>query len=207
MGRRAYSDAAAWMRSRLPSRAGRASFAAGALTACLVDSVLLLAIVGLVSPARFGAQGSRAFGSGWPTAALIGLAAACGLWVFARRKTHRWVVARIKEPFRRPLEEDPAFAGASGALAAAPAPLRTRFALAWIWAPAAAAAVAATACLSAAYFLVDAVLARFEVGWQQPVLAAADLIVGWALLRIAAGRLALWPLAVAVHRDATTGYP
>jgi hypothetical protein len=169
--------------------------------------VLLLAIIGLISPARFGSQGSRAFGSGWPTIALIGLALACGLWVYARRKTHGWVVAKIREPFRRPLEEDPAFGGASGALAAAPAPLRTRFALTWIWAPAVGAMIALTACLSAAYFLVDAVLARFEVGWQQPVLAGIDLVLAWTLFRIAAGRLAVWPLAVAVHREATTGYP
>jgi hypothetical protein len=191
----------------MPSRAGRASLAGAALTACLVDGLLLLALVGLVSPARFGLQGSRAFGSGPPTVALIGIAAACGLWVYARRGAHRWVVAKIGEPFRRPLEEDPAFAGASAALAAAPGPLRTRFAVTWIWFPVAGAVIAATAGLSAAYFLVDAVLARFEVGWQQPVLAAADLIVAGALFRLGAGRLAVWPLAVAVHQEATTGYP
>lgn len=123
------------------------------------------------------------------------------------RGAHAWLVRKAREPFRRPLEGDPAFAGAAHALGAAPAPLKTRFAVGWIWVPAGAALVALAGCLSTAYFVVDAVLARFEVGWQQPVLAGANLLLAWIVLRAAAGRLAVWPLAVSVHREATTGYP
>ena len=207
MGRRSYADAAAWMRSRLPARSARGSAAAAALGGCLVYSVLLLALIGLVSPARFGSQGSRAFGTGWTVPALAGIAAACAVWAWRRRASHAWLVRKVREPFRHPLEADPAFAGAAHALGAAPAPLKTRFAAGWIWLPAGAALLGLAGSLSVAYFAIDAVLARFEVGWQQPVLAGANLLLAWAVLRAAAGRLTVWPLAVSVHREATTGYP
>lgn len=207
MGRRAYGDAAAWMRSRQPGRRGRAAVAGAALRGCLVYSVLLLSLIALGSPARFGSQGSRAFGTGWTSLALAAIGFGCVAWAATQRRSHAWVVRRVREPFRRPLESDPAFAGAAHALGAAAAPLKTRFAVAWIWLPAVAALLAVAACLSTAYFSVDAVLARLEVGWQQPVLAAANLVLAWVVLRAAAGRLAVWPLAVSVHREATTGYP
>lgn len=205
--RRAYSDAAAWMRSRVPPRRARSALAAAALTGMLIDSLLLLALIGLFSPASFGAAGSRAFGSGSRTLALAAIVAASVAWLARRFRTHRWLVDRAREPFRRPLEEDPAFAGASGALAAARAPLQTRFTVGWIWAPALGAVGAVAASLTTAYFLVDAVIARFEVGWQQPVLAGVNFVLAWLLLRTSAGRLAVWPLAVSVHREATAGYP
>ena len=205
--RKAYSDANAWTRSRVPPRRARAGIAGRSLTGCLVGSILLLASIAVISPARFGSQGSRAFGSGWPALVLGTVALGCAAWIFVRRRSIAWLLARAREPFSHAPEDDPAYAGAWAALAACRGPQRTRYALAWIWAPVAAAVVACAACLSAAYFLVDAVLARGEVGWQQPVLAAADLVVAWVLLRAAAGRLAVWPLAVAVHRAATTGYP
>jgi hypothetical protein len=195
------------MRSRVPSRRSRGAVAGAALGGCLVYSLLLLSLIGLASPARYGSQGSRAFGTGWTSLALAGIAAGCATWAIAHRGTHAWLVRKVREPFRHPLEADPAFAGAAHALGAAPAPLKTRFAAGWIWLPAVSALLALAGCLSTAYFAVDAVLARFEVGWQQPVLAAANLLLAWVLLRVAAGRLAVWPLAVGVHREATTGYP
>lgn len=204
---RPYHDALAWMRSRVPSRRARSAIASGALAAALVDGTLLMSAIGLVSPASFGVAGGRAFGSTTRTLSLAAIAAACAVWFVMRLRTHRWVVARAREPFRRPLEEDPAFAGAAGRLEAARSPLKTRFATGWIWMPALAALGAAAAALTTAYFLVDAVIARGEVGWQQPVFAGVNLVVAWLLLRIAAGRLAVWPLAVSVHREATTGYP
>ena len=206
MSRRAYSDAAAWMQSREPRRRDRGRIAADALGALLIHSVLLLSLVGLFSPASFGAAGSRAFGNQTRTLALLGIALLCGLWVVRRFRVHRWVLRRAREPFHRPLEGDPAYPGASGALAAARPPLQTRFAIVWIWAPALAAVGAAAGSLTTAYFLVDAVIARFEIGWQQPIIAAVNLLLAWSLLRVAAGRLAVWPLAVSVHREATTGY-
>lgn len=204
--RRAYSDAAAWMRSRVPSRRSRERLAGAALTGSLMDGALLMSLIGLVSPASFGASGSRAFGSGTRTIALLGIAVVCGIWLARRLRAHRWLVAKVREPFRRPLEDDPAFAGAAAALDATRAPLKTRFAIGWVWLPAVAAIVAAGASLSTAYFLVDAVIARFQVGWQQPVFAGVDLVLAWTLFRTAAGRIAVWPLAVSVHREATTGY-
>jgi hypothetical protein len=204
--RRPYSDAAAWTRSRVPQARDRAALATAALAGMLVDSLLLLSLIGLFSPASFGASGTRAFGNDVRTLALLGLAAASGAWLVRRWRAHRWVVARAREPFRRPLDDDPAFPGAAGALAAARAPSKTRFALGWIWAPALGALGALASSLTTAYFLVDAVIARGEVGWQQPVLAGANLLIAWALLRAFAGRLAVWPLAVSAHRDATTGY-
>lgn len=206
MSRSAYSDAAAWMRSREPRGRARERVSAAVLGAFLVDSVLLLALIGLFSPASFGAEGSRAFGNTPRTLMLAAVAGACAMWFVRRIRVHRWAFESMREPFRRPLEDDPAFSGASGALSAARPPLQTRFAIAWIWAPALAALVAAAASLTTAYFLVDTVIARFEIGWQQPIIAAVNLVLAWLLLRIAAGRLAVWPLAVSVHREATTGY-
>lgn len=204
---RPYHDAVAWMRSRVPSGRARSAIASGALGAALVDGLLLMSLIGLVSPASFGVSGGRAFGSTTRTVTLVAVAAACSVWLVLHLRTHRWVVARAREPFRRPLEDDPAFAGASGALAAARSPLKTRFAFGWMWLPALAVLGAGAAALTTAYFLVDAIIARFEVGWQQPVFAGANLVLAWVLFRVAAGRLAVWPLAVSVHREATTGYP
>jgi hypothetical protein len=65
----------------------------------------------------------------------------------------------------------------------------------------------AAATLASAYFVVDAILARFEVGWQQPVFAAVYLGIAWGAFRASAGRLAVWPLSVSAHRAATVGYP
>ncbi len=204
--RRAYSDAAAWMASRVPRGRARAGVASAALGSLLIDSTLLLSVIGLVSPASFGASGSRPLGNTVRALALLGIAGACAVWLARHFGTHRWAVRKAREPFRRPLEDDPAYPGASGALSAARPPMQTRFALAWIWGPAVAAVGAAAASLTTAYFLVDAVIARFEVGWQQPLLAAGNLLLAWLLLRVSAGRLAVWPLAVSVHRAATTGY-
>lgn len=206
MSRRAYSDAAAWMRSREPRGRDRERVSAAVLGAFLVDSVLLLTLIGLFSPASFGAEGSRAFGNTPRTLMLAAVAGACAMWLVRRFRAHRWAFESMREPFRRPLEDDPAYAGASGALSSARPPLQTRFAVAWIWAPALAALGAAAASLTTAYFLVDTVIARFEIGWQQPIIAAVNLVLAWLLLRMAAGRLAVWPLAVSVHREATTGY-
>lgn len=202
-----YNDAVSWMRSRVPRAGARTALATAALTAALVDGLLLMSLIGLVSPASFGVAGGRAFGSTSRTLTLVAIAGVCAVWFLLRLRTHRWVVARMREPFRRPLDDDPAFAGASSALEAARGPLRTRFALGWIWLPALAVLGATAASLTTAYFLVDAVIARFEVGWQQPAFAGVNLVVAWMLLRMAAGRLAVWPLAVSVHREATTGYP
>lgn len=204
---RPYHDAVAWMRSRVPRAGGRTAVANAALTAALVDGLLLMSLIGLVSPASFGVSGGRAFGSTSRTVTLLTIAGACAVWFLLRLRTHRWVVARAREPYRRALDDDPAFAGAAGALDAARGPLKTRFALGWIWLPALAVLGAIATSLATAYFVVDAAIARFEVGWQQPAFAGVNLVVAWVLLRMAAGRLAVWPLAVSVHREATTGYP
>lgn len=204
--RSAYSDAAGWVRSRVPRRRARADLTAQVLGALLLDATLLLSVIGLFSPASFGASGSRAFGSNVRTLMLGALVAVCALWVARRWRTQRRAIEGAREPFRHPIEDDPAFAPASAALAAARPPLQTRFAIAWIWLPALAVAGAVATSLAAAYFVVDSVVARFEIGWQQPVLAAVNLVLAWVLLRTSAGRLAVWPLAVSVHREATTGY-
>lgn len=202
-----YRDAVAWMRSRVPSAQVRGAVAGGALAAALIDGLLLMSVIGLVSPSSFGVAGGRAFGSTSRTVTLVAVAGACAVWLVLHLRAHRWVFARIRDPFRRPLEDDPAFAGAAGALGAARGPLQTRFAWGWIWLPALGAIGGAAAALTTSYFLVDAVIAQFEVGWQQPAFAGINLVVAWLLLRAVAGRLYVWPLAVSVHREATTGYP
>lgn len=205
--RRGYRDAVKWMKSRVPSRRTQTAVASAALTAALIDGTLLMSLIGLLSPESFGVSGGRAFGSTSRTITLVAIAGACAAWLALRMRTHRWVLARAREPFRRPLEEDPAFAGAVGALDGAGPSLKTRFAVGWIWLPGIAVLGAGAASLTTTYFLVDAVIARGQIGWQQPVFAGVALVVAWALLRAVAGRLLVWPLAVSVHREATTGYP
>ncbi|MFN2488826.1 MAG: hypothetical protein ABR529_03620 [Actinomycetota bacterium] len=134
---------------------------------------------------------------------IIGLCLAYGA---LRRAELRWLAARVREPLVRPLEEEPHFDDAVETLESCPAPLRMRYAIAWVWGPIAWAVVGGTCAFSAAYFVVDAILARFRVGWEQPLYGAVFGVLSVIVFAGAAGRLATWRFAASVYREATTGY-
>ena len=200
-----YTAAVRWIKAARP-RGGGWSFAARAFWGSFVAGLIVMSVIGLASPGRFGGVGGRALGTGWPSWVLIGILVLCALVAVIRRRRLVWLVARVREPFRRPLSEDPHFAGAAGALAASSSASRTRFAVGWVWGPVGVAVLGATCAFSTAYFVVDAVLARGRVGWEQPLLAAANIALGLVLFRIAAKRLSRWRLATSVHREVSEGW-
>lgn len=204
--RRAYSDAVKWLKSAKPRNFRRGAWAERALGASVAVAMPLLTAIALVSPASFASPASNTLRTGWPLYALLGLLAVSLLYLLARWRRIRWAIARAREPFLSAPEGDQRYEGAADALAACPAPMRTRFALWWIWAPVGVAVLAVMCAFSAAYFLVDAILAQFNVGWEHPVLAAANLVVSFVLFALTARRLATWRLAVAAHRSVTVGY-
>ena len=204
--RRAYRDAAKWVKSARPRRFGRWRYAERALGATISAAVPILGLIGLASPASFASPASNTLRSGWPLYVLLAVLAASFAYLFSRLSRIRWAFARVREPFVRPPEGEQRYEGAADALAACPAALRTRFAIWWVWGPVVVALLAVTAGFSATYFLIDAILARFNVGWEHPVLAAANLVVSIVLFALVSARLATWRLAVAVHRSVTTGY-
>ena len=139
----------------------------------------------------------------WALAALVGLfiAVAATRWSKVKR-----AVSLLLEPMRRPLGDLTSFEPAVEALHSCPAAFRTRFTLGWVWGPAAAVVAAGFFLASTAYFIVDAVLARLQVGWQQPGLAAANALLAFVILRAVAVRLATWRLALSVHREVAGRY-
>ncbi len=203
---RAYADATRWIRSARRRRIAPDTFARGAFTGSFVFGITLLGAIGAVAPGSFVAPGSRTARSGWPALILLGLVGICLLYLLAKGRFLVWLAARLADPFRRPLAEDPSYEGAVNALSACARPYVTRFALAWVWGPVALAVLGLTFAFSAAYFLVDAVLASFRVAWTQPLYGLAFALLSFAAFRAGAPRLTTWRLAASVHRSVTTGY-
>ena len=201
----AYSEATRWLKSTR-QRFNKWAYARKGFGGTLLAELILLALIGLAAPSRFGATGSKTLQTGWPSWVLLGLIAACVLYVVSRWRYVKWLAGRLRDPFLRAPEGDARFEGAADALAAAPAPQRTRWALLWVWGPIALVSLGAICAMAVAYFVVDAILAGFEVGWESPVLAGVNLIVGLVLFRLAAARLSTWRLALAAHRAVTQGY-
>lgn len=201
--RRAYSDVIRWIKDARPRRAG-SRLALKLFRTVYAGSFLLLGTIGLLRPSRFGSPTSRPLRSmeWFALAALVVLVAGFAL---VRRGRIARSLHRLLEPFRYPLDH-PSHDPAAGALESCPAPLRVRFALAWVWGPVAGLVLAAFLAASSAYFVVDAVLARFEIGWEQPILAALQALASLLVLRAIATRLSIWRLALSVHRAVTGGY-
>jgi hypothetical protein len=204
--RRAYSDATKWIRSSRPSRLHGWNRAGILFVNSFLAGVLLLGAIGTLAPSRFGSPGARAFRSGLPSLALIGIVALCGMFAFIRRREIASVVRRLREPAHSLFGDDPAFEGAANALESCPKPMQSRFALFWVWGPAAVFVLGGILAFSAAYFVIDAVLAGFSVGWEQAALGAGNALASLVIFRVAAARLATWRLALSVYRSATEGY-
>ena len=204
--RRAYSDAVKWLKSARPRRFGRLRYAERAVGATVATAIPLLTLIALASPASFGSRASNTLRTGWPLYVLLGILAISLIYLLTRSARILWSLRRVREPFVREPHGDPRYENAADNLAACPGPLKTRFALQWVWGPLVVALLAVMAGFSGAYFLIDAVLARFNVGWAHPVLAAGNIVVSIFLFALVSGRLITWRLAVAVHRSVTVGY-
>jgi hypothetical protein len=181
-------------------------FARRAFAGVFVAGLALLALIGVVAPSNFGQPGAATARSGWPFFVLLAAMAGTCAYGTARWKELSWLVARLREPLMRPLNEHPRFDDAADALASCPPPLRVRWALIYVWGPLLWALAAGTLAFSSAYFIVDAVLARGRVGWAQPLYALVFAVLSVLVLAASAGRLATWRFAVSVHKEVTTGY-
>ncbi len=209
----AYSDAAKWIKLARPSGLSRSGFASRCFQNSFIAGVVVLGLIGLASPSTFGQ--SRGFsaggkigglGLGWPALLVVGLVLLGLVHAFVHREGIRWTITRMIDPWRRPMSEHPTYEGAVGALEECPDALRTRFAWKFVYRPLVFAVLASFFAFSAAYFLIDAVLAQFSVGWEQPVLAAVNVVLSVLLWRASARGLSTWRLAASVHKAATTGY-
>lgn len=164
-----------------------------------------MGFLSLVDPGAFGQTGA-AFALGWGGWLAIGIFVLALLYGYSKRGEIRELIDHIREPMRRPLEDNPSFEGAYGALAACGSAFVSRFGLGWVWAPAGLLVVGVLFAISDSYFVIDALLARFDVGWGTGVLFGADLVISLMCFTVAARRLSTWRLATSVHKSATTGY-
>ena len=190
--RRAYRDAVRWtVEARPPIHP---PLTARRLTGFLFfGGCLVLGLIGMTSPSSFGDPGAGRGGPQWWGAGIVVLIAALVLAVRARV----WL-----RPLRYRFDDRRAVGAAADALRSAPAPFRTRYAAAWIWLPVGMMTLAALLAASAAYFLIDAVLARFSVTWQGPVIGLVDFILAFFLLLLAAPRIWTVRFAADVNREA-----
>jgi len=212
-GPSAYSDAVKWTKLGRPRRLNRASFAGRCWQNSFAAGVIVLGIVGLLSPSTYGqtrgfsARGQiGALGLGWPGLALAGMVLFGLVYAFVHREGVRWTVVRVIDPWRRPLQENPNYEGAVGALDASSDANRTRYLWRFVYKPLILAVLATFFAFSSAYFLIDATLAQFQVGWQQPALGVANSIISALLWRLAAVGLSTYRLAASVHKTVSTGY-
>jgi hypothetical protein len=211
--RSAYSDAVKWTKLGRPPRLNRATFAGRCWQNSFIAGVTVLGIIGFLSPSTYGQTrgfSSRgqigALGLGWPGLVLVGMVALGLLYAFLQRDGIRWTVVRVIDPWRRPLDENPNYEGAVGALGASSDANRTRYLWRFVYKPLVLAVLATFFAFSSAYFLVDATLAQFDVGWQQPVLGVINSIISVVLWRLAAVGLSTYRLATSVHKTVSTGY-
>jgi hypothetical protein len=204
--RRTYADAVSWIKST-GEAARRGGFAMKAFGGFFCAGVVGFGVAALASPEDFGQPGGHVLRLGWPSMVLVGIVVvATGVLLGYRRHIAAIASRNLRRPYSRGPDESRAYEGALNALASCPRPLQLRFAAGWIWGPALGACVGAVLAISAAYFAVYSVLARFDVGAETAILAGADVVLGLLIFAMAARRLATWQLASSVYRAVATGY-
>ncbi|MDQ3662163.1 MAG: hypothetical protein M3454_14120 [Actinomycetota bacterium] len=202
---RSYRDAVRWIKTeRAPLR--RAALTRRATRTALLTGLSLMGTIGLLSPESFGVVRGQTSLRDWPPLVVVGLVAACVGYGLLHRAEVRSVLERLRDPYVRPLHEHPGFEGAADALAMCPRAYRARFALVFVYRPLAMSLAAVVCALSTTYFVIDAILARFLVGWSQPVYALVFLFLALILFYLAAPKLSTWRVAASVHKEVTTGY-
>lgn len=200
---RAYQDLIRWIRAARPRTLNAWRLTRRLFGTSLLGAALLLGTIGLISPARFGSPTTRPRrGIEWW--ALAVLVAVCVALLVINRARLLAGTTRMQETFTgRELEQHDSFEPAVSALDSCPGPLRTRFAIGWVWAPPALVVLGFVCAASAVYFVIDAVLARFTVGWGQALLAGVNTLLSVLIFRLAAKRLSVWRLSYAVYRAVT----
>ncbi len=200
--RRAYQDLIRWIKGARPRSLVPWRLAQRLFGTSILGAFVLLGAIGLLSPDRFGSPTSRPRRGPewWVLAALVGI---CLVLLVLRRARMAASANRLQEAFSGKLQEHPSFEPAVSALDSCPAALRTRFALGWVWGPLAILVLGAFFAASAAYFVIDMILARFSIGWEQAVLAVVNAVLSLAVLRLGAKRLSVWRLSFTVHRAVT----
>jgi hypothetical protein len=156
--------------------------------------IVVMSVIALTSTSSFGLPGRSALHTGWPgwTVLCIALGGVALIAIRARR-----ILAFID-----PLVTDPgAEEAATSALSACPAPFRTRFFLGWIGGPLGVAVLGVVFAFSAAYFAIDALLARFSVSWTHAAFTTGNIVLGLAAFRTGAGRIATASIALAAYRN------
>jgi hypothetical protein len=199
--RRTYADAVSWIKNSRPSDFSAASRAFRIFGGCLAIAIVVWGAGAYLSPESFGQPGAKTLSLGWPTAVYLALIAISLGAIFLARSRIGWVAARVREPYERHLTDDPSYEGAVNALAACARPLQLRFALGWTWGPMLAVIAAAVLAFSAAYLVIYAVLAQFDVGWETYAIGAGDVVLGIGLLLVMGRRLSTWRLATSVYRS------
>lgn len=202
---RSYRDAVRWIKAERPPLK-RAAFARRGTRTALLAGLALMGVIGLLSPASFGVVRGRTSLRDWPPLVVACLVAACVIYGLLHRAEVRSVLERLRDPYVRPLTEHLGFDGAADALSTCPRAYRSRFALVFVYRPLGMGFVASVSALSTAYFVIDAILARFLVGWSQPVYAFVFLSLSLTMFYLAAPKLSTWRVAASVHKEVTTGY-
>jgi hypothetical protein len=205
-GQRAYSDAVRWLRSARRRGPDPWERSRRAFLSSIAVGIAVLSAIAIMSTSSFGLPGRSALRTGWPGFALLGVVGVAVVVAVARRRHISWVLARLREPFTRPLTEEDAFESVVDALSSCPAPFRTRFFFGWVVAPAVLWGLGALLAFSSAYFIVDAVLARGSVNWFHPAFGVGDALLSYFVFRIGAPRMSTWRLAVSAHRAAAGIY-
>jgi hypothetical protein len=174
--RRAYKDAVRWTvaeRGRIPTPV----IARRLLAALFCSGMVVLGLIGLSSPSTF--ESPRSGWQWWALLAAVILAAA--------ELAIRW--RRWLAPILHKTSSHDAVEAAASALESCPVAYRTRYSMGWVWGPAGAGVLAAIFAFSSAYFIVDAILARGNIGPEQALLCVAQLIIALVILWLAATRL------------------
>lgn len=193
------------MKAARPRGVGRAGFALRRYRAAFVSGLGLMGFLSLVDPGAFG-QSGPAYSLGWGGWLVIATLLVVLAYGLAKRRALRELFDHIREPFSGPLEGNPSYEGAFGALSACSSAFVTRFGITWVWGPAGLLVVGSLFAISDSYFVIDSFLARFDVGYGTGILFAVDLVISLVCFALGAKRLSTWRLATSAHKSATTGY-
>ncbi|CAN5763018.1 hypothetical protein BH18ACT15_BH18ACT15_12790 [soil metagenome] len=200
----AYGDAVGWIKASRPARGDRLAFARRAFGWTFGAGLVLLGAIAFLEPDQFGQPGSNTLRSGWPAWVLAALVLLAALPYLLRLGRLNHALDMLRESFRSPREGDGVHDGVAAALEDCPPSQQNRFALGWIWGPAALALAGTTFSFATAYFVIDALLSRFLVGWEQGALLGANLLLALVCFVLGARRLSTWRLALAGYRTATS---
>ena len=200
----AYQDAVGWIKSSRVAHGDTPGFTRRAFGLTFGAGLVLLGAIAFLEPDQFGQPGSNTLRSGWPAWVLGAVVVVAALPFVRRLGRLSGALDMLRDPWRTVGDGEEAHDGAAAALEECPASQQTRFALTWIWGPAALAVAGTTFSFATAYFVIDALLSRFLVGWGQAALLGANFLLSLFCFALGTRRLRTWRLALASYRTATS---